>query len=177
MASPRLSGEEVEELVATLEELLEDVEAMEGGEGTVARDAVAALATVYGEALARVLADAPPATARRMADDPLVGHLMVLHGLHPDPVERRVADTVAGLGSELGSGGSLELAGVDEGVAKIRVLDGAGGSHGLSPAVRDAILGMAPELSAVEAVVEPPQMRTSTSTFIPLDALRRPVRR
>jgi hypothetical protein len=169
-------GSDVEVLVAALDGLLEQVEVLGGPDGEVARQAVAALAGVYGEALGRVLRDVPPATCRRMTDDPLVGHLMVLHGLHPDPVERRVADAVAGLQRDLGDGGSIELAGIDGEMVRVRIVDAAGRCHGVSPAVRDAILGVAPELAEVHAVMDAPSeapRRAGTSTFIPVTALRR----
>lgn len=83
---------QLEEVVARMDDLLERVEAMPGEDGEAARDAVSSLAVTYGEALARVLAAAGPVAVERMSADPLVGHLMVLHGLQP-PAPPRVTTT------------------------------------------------------------------------------------
>lgn len=80
-----LAGAEVEQRLSRLDGLLERLEAMPGGGGQLAREAVAALAGVYGEALRRTLTVAGSDAADALGADPLVGHLMVLHGLHPDP--------------------------------------------------------------------------------------------
>lgn len=171
----RRDDAEVERCLTELDRMLEEVEAMPGSAGVVARDAVAALAATYGEALARAVAavtgaaDAP-AAVRRMADDPLLAHLMALHGVHPDPVERRVAKAAADLQSDLGGACSVEVAGIEDGVVRLRVVTGTG-VPGLPSAARDAVLGLAPELDRVEVATE----RAPTTTFIPVTALRREV--
>lgn len=92
-----LAAAEVEQRLARLDGLLERIEAMPGGGGQLARETVAALAGVYGESLRRVLSVAAPGAVDVLAADPLVGHLMVLHGLHPDPaaIEEAMAAQVA----------------------------------------------------------------------------------
>ncbi len=147
---------------------------MPGGEGEVARDAVAALVEVYGEALARLLTVIGPGSdlARRLAHDPLVGHLLILHGLHPEPTASRVAQAVAEFQGHLQGGQAVELAGIEDGIARISVTASGCGSQGISESVRDMVLGAAPELDGVEATSQ-----VSTSTFIPLEALHRQSRR
>lgn len=82
----RLGDAEVEGRLAALDGLLEAIEAMPGVDGEVSRAAVAALAEVYGEGLARAvsLARAAPDGGRGLAGDQLLAHLMALHGLSSD---------------------------------------------------------------------------------------------
>lgn len=163
----RLTDAEVEERLDELDELLAEVEAIPGRAGEAARDAVSALAAVYGEALARTLAaGADAGAARRLVDDPLVGHLLALHGLHPDPPEQRAARAVAEIGDQLQGGVSLD--GVDGGVARITLAASGCGSGELAASVRDIVIAAAPELAEVEATSAP-----ATSAFIPVQSLHR----
>jgi Fe-S cluster biogenesis protein NfuA len=158
--------------LARLDELLGQVEATPGPAGEVALEAVSVLADVYGEALARMTAhcSGSPAALEAITGDELLAHLLVLHGIHPEPVERRAARAVEDLRSVLAErGGEVELTGIDEdGVASVRLaVKGCGSSSdGVEDAVRDAVLAMAPELTGVQraAVAAEP-------TFVPLDSL------
>ncbi len=52
---------------------------------------------------------------RELADDELVGNLLVLHDLHPDDVDTRVQAALNGVRPYLGShAGGVSLSGVDE---------------------------------------------------------------
>jgi Fe-S cluster biogenesis protein NfuA len=160
----------VRERLARLDGLLAQVEATPGPAGEVALEAVSALADVYGEALARVTAYASgaPAVLEAVTGDELLAHLLVLHGIHPDPVESRAARAVDGLRPVLQEhGGDVELTGIDEhGVASVRLTTKGCGSAGVEEAVRDGVLAMAPELTDVRRAPEP-----RTPTFVPLDSL------
>lgn len=165
-----LSDEEVEEAVVRLDGLLARIESMPGGDGDTARDAVALLAQVYGEALARTveIVAADPEAARQLATDQLVGHLMALHGIHPEPVEQRVGQAIADMHGLLGDDGSLQLQGIRGGVATVAVPSSGCGSQDLTASVRDILLAAAPDLDDVRAVpaAAPP-------AFIPLHAVGR----
>jgi Fe-S cluster biogenesis protein NfuA len=168
----RLDDAAVQERLGRLDELLEQVERIPGPAGELALDAVAALAAVYGEALARAvgyLSGLPEAMAAITGDE-LLGHLLVLHGIHPEPVERRVARALDELRPAVRQrGGDVELAGIDQGVATVRLSGGGCGSSaaGVEEAVREAVLAVAPELSEVRR--EPEARRPA---FVPLDTLR-----
>jgi hypothetical protein len=177
MPDDRLDDGGVEALVERVEQLLGRLEEVPGPAGELAGAAVAALTELYGEALGRAVtcARADPAVLRSLTDDALVGHLLALHGVHPDPVERRVARAVDGLRLELSSlGRDVTLAGLSEGVAEV-VLSGHGGGCGsggpsaeqLTDLVRDVVVGVAPELADVHVTTERP------TTFVPLDSLLR----
>ena len=61
---------------------------------TTATEPSQALLDLYGEGLARLVGCSPSTTTRRagaaLAGDELVSHLLLLHGLHPVPLEQRV---------------------------------------------------------------------------------------
>lgn len=167
--SPRIGDAEVEELLGFLDSLLGRIEEMPGADGDIAREAVGMLAQVYGEALARMLAVSAgdPQARQRMAGDPLLGQLMVLHGLHPDPPERRVERAVADIQASLHGTATIELGAIDEGTAHLRVTASGCGSRELNRSIREIILGAAPELTEVDATSSAP------AAFIPLGALHR----
>src|SRR5215213_9105273 len=116
------------EHVARVEGLLEE---LEGLPDTRARDkateALQALLYLYGDGLERIVDviaehDSQGAMAESLATDELVSHLLLLHGLHPVPVDQRVRDALEGVRPYLEShGGNVELIGVDDGVARLRL--------------------------------------------------------
>jgi Fe-S cluster biogenesis protein NfuA len=140
---------EVRELVARVESLL-------GGLDERATEAVQALVELYGEALARFVAGADPTT------DELLSHLLLVHDLHPVDVETRVRRALDDVRPYLGShGGDVELVGVEEGVARVRLGGTCNGCPSsavtLRNAIEEAIMQAAPELERVDAegVTEP----------------------
>ena len=162
---PRLDDTNVRERVARLDDLLAQVEQVPGPAGELALEAVSTLAEVYGEALARALALA--AEPRAFVADELLGHLLALHGIHPDPVERRVEQALSELEPAVRErGGEVQLAGIDDGVAHVRLSVSGCGSAGVEDAVRSAVLAVAPELADVERDVPAPSL-----AFVPLDSL------
>ena len=123
--------------------------------------------TLYGAGLDRALEIAHDAggedLVRRMADDEVVGNLLVLHDLHPDDVLTRVQAALERVRPYLGShAGGVELLGVDaEGIAHLKLegsCDGCASSAlTVKSAIEDAILVAAPDVLAVvaEGMVEP----------------------
>jgi Fe-S cluster biogenesis protein NfuA len=171
----RLDDTAVRERLARLDELLGQVEQIPGPSGELALEAVSALAAVYGEALARAVehASGVPAVAEALAGDELLGHLLVLHGVHPDPLERRVARALEQLRPAVRRrGGDVELLGIDGSVATVRLTTGGCGSSaagvaaGVEDAVREAVLAVAPELREVRR-----ERTTHEAAFVPLDSL------
>ncbi|WP_112470226.1 NifU family protein [Streptomyces triticisoli] len=172
----RLADPEVEARLARLDELLAGLETAPGPTVQSALEAVRLLTEVYGEALGRVLDRASDELARWLAEDELVGHLLVLHRIHPEPAERRAARAVERLRPAVRErGGDVEWVGVDEQVARVRVSTGGGcgrGTADVTDAVRAAVLAAAPELTAVEPVPDASGKR-SAPAFVPLEALAR----
>jgi len=112
---------------------------------------------LYGEGLGRILGSVDDAAVRRLADDEVVGNLLVLHDLHPDDVDTRVQQALERVRPYLGShAGGVSLSGVDErGVVHLRLEGSCDGCPSSSLTVRsaieDAILVAAPDVVAVEA--------------------------
>lgn len=153
----RLDDAAVSELLTEFDELIDRVEQVPGPTGESAIAAIQTLAALYGEALARIAEAAGPALVQRLADDALVGHLLLLHGLHPEPVESRVNRALAEAQPYLGGHGSAQLAGIDDGVARIRVEASGCGAADTARSVADIVLAEAPELRAVVPDTRPPR--------------------
>ncbi|MEV6302406.1 hypothetical protein AB0M02_23530 [Actinoplanes sp. NPDC051861] len=104
------------------------------------------ITSLYGTGLHRLLdllhdhgALTDPVLTAMAADD-LIAGLLLVHGLHPDPVETRIELALAATDVHL-----LSIS--DDGVARLRT---AGcGSH---DAIREAVAAAAPELRDVEFV-------------------------
>ncbi len=116
--------------------------------------AVQALVQLYGEGLRRMVELGGITDA--IATDELVSQLLLIHDLHPVDVETRVARALEEVRPYLGShGGDVELLGVSDGVARLRLngtCDGCASSAvTLKHSIETAILRAAPELERVEA--------------------------
>jgi len=153
---------EARDRVASLEALLEDVEAIpEAGARERALAAVQGLVELYGAGLERIVKtlsarDDAAEIADALAADELVSHLLLLHDLHPVPVEDRVRAALAEVRPYLEShGGDVDLVAVEEGVVRLR-MDGScegcpSSTATLKLAIEDAIRKAAPEVEEVEA--------------------------
>lgn len=169
---PRLPDEEVRARLTRLEDLLALVEETPGPTAELAASAVSELAQVYGEALARAIdhaaASESPALLDALVGDELLGHLLVLHEIHPAPTQSRVAQAVEGLRpAVVEQGGQIALGGIDDGVATVNLtLGGCGSSgQGARQAVREAVLCAAPELTDVIIASSSP---AAAPAFVPL---------
>jgi Fe-S cluster biogenesis protein NfuA len=134
------------ELVARIDVLLEQVQDVE---------LVQSLVDLYGEGLARIVAHDPQCVAG-VAGDELVSYLLLLHGLHPIPVEDRVRAALADVRPYLEQhGGDVELLGIDGGVARLRLQGTCNGCPSstatLKHAIDDAIQRAAPDIERIEA--------------------------
>jgi Fe-S cluster biogenesis protein NfuA/nitrite reductase/ring-hydroxylating ferredoxin subunit len=135
-------------------ELVGRIEAQLEVADEAASELVASLLELYGEGLARLLARAPdPAGAAR---DEVVGHLLLLHGLHPVPLAERVRGALAEVRPYLEShGGDVELVGVEDGVVQLRLQGSCSGCPSstatLKLAIEEAIQKAAPDVERIEA--------------------------
>lgn len=169
------------EQVARVETLLEEVE---GLEDAAVRERVselaAALLDLYGEGLARVVAqvaprDADGAIAEALASDELVSHLLLLHGLHPVPLEARVRGALEEVRPYLDShGGDVELLGVVDGVARLRMEGSCSGCPSsamtLKSSIEEAIHKAAPDVVAVEADLGDPDAPAPARELLNIEA-------
>ena len=151
--------------VALAEERLSGLDALPDGVAAArAAETVETLVGLYGQCLARItaqLAEHPDLLAR-LASDELVGHLLLVHDLHPDPVETRVHEALAALP---GPPQLLELSGT---ALRVRVQGGCG-SAGAEQAVRQAVAARAPEIEDVRV----DGGGEAAEALIPVDALFR----
>jgi Fe-S cluster biogenesis protein NfuA/nitrite reductase/ring-hydroxylating ferredoxin subunit len=171
---PRQAGDRIESLLDAL-----------GAGGAVARgraeELVRQVTDLYGSGLARILeildgrGQLDRATLDALTADELVSSLLVIHGLHPQDLDTRVAAALDSVRPYLGShGGNVELLDVSpEGVVRLKLLGTCQGcpssSVTLKFAVEEAIESAAPEVTAIEVVEE--ESRQATPAVIPVDAL------
>jgi hypothetical protein len=152
--------------VIMAEELLANLDTLpDGAAAARATETVETLVGLYGECLARIMEHlAEDREARRaLADDELVGHLLLVHDLHPDPVETRVRGALEGLPGE---NEVLEVSGT---AVRVRVPAGCR-SGAAEQAVREAIAARAPEVDRVEVET---RSAAAPTALIPVDALFR----
>jgi Fe-S cluster biogenesis protein NfuA/nitrite reductase/ring-hydroxylating ferredoxin subunit len=131
---------------------------------------------LYGAALERMMGvalAADPGLAHRFAADDLVASLLLVHGLHPYDVERRVSEALDSVRPYLGShGGDVSLLGVDDGVVRLQFQGSCkscpSSSVTLELAVEDAVRAAAPEISSIEVVAAD---KDPSSGAIPAESL------
>src|SRR5205823_13418817 len=128
-----MTRREPRELVANVERLLDEIE---GLADPVAREQateiVRALLELYGAGLERIVEEVATRDdgqiAAVLADDELVSHLLLLHGLHPSPLEDRVLSALEEVRPYLEShGGNVELVEIESSAVRLRL---AGSCHG-----------------------------------------------
>jgi Fe-S cluster biogenesis protein NfuA/nitrite reductase/ring-hydroxylating ferredoxin subunit len=148
--------------------------------GPVARERaeqlVREVVDLYGAGLARVLeiaAQRDAAAVERCATDDLVASLMLVHGLHPHDVHRRVADALDSVRPYLGShGGDVDLLEITGATARLRFTGSCkscpSSAVTLELTVEDAVRSAAPEISEIEVVTAEP---APVSTVIPAESL------
>ena len=116
---------------------------------------------LYGAGLSRILAvvgDQPDsALLDRLAADELVASLLLVHGLHPHDVRRRVSDALDRVRPYLGShGGDVDLIDVAGDTVRLQFAGSCkscpSSAVTLELAVEDAIRAAAPEISSIEVV-------------------------
>ena len=172
-APARLDDPAIRALLGALNEQLDQLEAMPGPVSELGLTVVAGVAEIYGQALIRTLELADPAAVERMLDDELIAHLLALHGIHPESVEKRLTRVIDELRAAVSDqGGTVELDRLDETVAVVRVALGARASRSadVEHTGRRAVMTAVPELANVTIV---PAGSASATAFVPLEALMR----
>jgi Fe-S cluster biogenesis protein NfuA/nitrite reductase/ring-hydroxylating ferredoxin subunit len=165
-----IDDQELQERVARMETLLGEIETLpDRNARSKAAEVVGVLLDLYGEGLARMMEVVAEGEEREktfdaFAEDELVSHLLLLHGLHPLDLETRVVRALEEVRPYLQShGGNVELLGVEEGVARLRMQGSCSGCPSstvtLKLAIEEAIQKTAPDLEKIEAegVAEEPK--------------------
>jgi Fe-S cluster biogenesis protein NfuA/nitrite reductase/ring-hydroxylating ferredoxin subunit len=179
-----LDDQGLQERVARMETLLEEIESLKDPSAKAkAAEVVQVLLELYGEGLARIMevvsqGEQSERAFEALAEDELVSHLLLLHGLHPLDVQTRVARALEEVRPYMQShGGNVELLGIEGGVARVRMEGSCDGCPSstvtLKLAIEEAVLKAAPDLEKIEAegVTEPPPK--PAMTFVAGPTLRK----
>ena len=141
----------------------------------LAEDLAASVLELHGEGLERLLATLDDDARERLAEDGVVSSLLMIHGLHPVPVEKRVLRALDQVRPYMEShGGNVELLGVEDGVVRLRLVgscDGCAASAStLELAVEKAIKEEAPDVLGmfVEGAAAAAPLPGVTGTPLPL---------
>ncbi len=160
---------EPDALVARVEELTAQLEAIgDPFARSCAEELVGALMGLYGEGLERIfetLEAEGPALAEvreRLSGDGVVASLMLIHGLYPVALETRVQEALDSVRPYMEShGGNVELLGIEDGVARLRLEGSCNGcpasASTMELAIEQALQEAAPDLAGIDVEgVTPP---------------------
>jgi Fe-S cluster biogenesis protein NfuA/nitrite reductase/ring-hydroxylating ferredoxin subunit len=149
------------ELVGRAEALLGELERVDDPAARErATELVQALLELYGQGLGRIvelIAERDDGgLAAAIADDELVSHLLLIHGLHPVPLADRVRGALDEVTPYLQShGGGVELLEIDEHAVRLALKGSCSGCPSstitLKLAIENAIRRAAPEIERIEA--------------------------
>jgi len=153
--APEELVERVQELLGSLDEIVDPVAQQR------VQELIGTVLELYGAGLERVLGivddagdDALP-IRQALLDDGVVSSLLLIHGLYPISLEERVVEALDSVRPFLAShGGNVQLLGIDDGVARLRLegsCDGCPASAAtLEHALKEAIDATAPDLLGLE---------------------------
>ncbi len=160
--APQLPTVTVSQHGKRIQELIEQVERLPDlAQRTLMLDTLQSLLTFYGQGLERILriiknADASGQKAMdAIAKDKLISSILLIHDLHPDSLEKRLHDALAKVQPYLKThGGNVEVAGLENGVARLR-LQGtckscASSAVTMELAIRRSIEENCPDLEGLE---------------------------
>jgi Fe-S cluster biogenesis protein NfuA/nitrite reductase/ring-hydroxylating ferredoxin subunit len=148
-------------LVADVERLLADLDTLpDPFARQTATAAVQGVVELYGAGLERIVEEIAARDdgrlAAALADDELVAHLLLIHGLHPVSLEDRVNEALHLVRPYLEShGGNVELVAIEGAAVRLRLHGSCSGcpssSMTLKLAIENAIRKSAPEVEQVIA--------------------------
>jgi Fe-S cluster biogenesis protein NfuA len=179
--------QDVDQRARAIEELVRKLESSaDAGLRATARELVQALMDLHRAGLERALelvdqtGDPGRVVIDRLAEDDIVKHLLVLHGLHPLSLDARVHQAIENSRRSLQTqGAEVEHVVVDDaGRVHVTLRVGNGSGHGcgspaetLRAAVEDAIYDSAPD--AVGLAVDVKTEVPAVSAFVSMSSLRR----
>jgi Fe-S cluster biogenesis protein NfuA/nitrite reductase/ring-hydroxylating ferredoxin subunit len=159
---PERLVERVQELQAALDS------AADAGTRELADELVSAIVQMYGAGFERIVGmlmsggSDGERLAASLTDDPLVSTLLLIHDLHPVPLEERVQAALDSVRPYMEShGGNVELLGLESGIARIHLRgscsDCSASSVTLELAIKQALEDAAPDLAGLEVEGVAPQ--------------------
>jgi hypothetical protein len=152
----------IEELVARVERLADPA----ARELTI--ELLRAVMDLHATGVERML-EIADSSVEAIAKDDLCSALLLLHGLHPDPLESRVERAVGQLQLRLGSRGvTISLVGISDGAIHLQYEGTSSRSAaGVRETVEQHLYGAAPEIESI--VIE--GLREPSDGFVPLGDL------
>jgi Fe-S cluster biogenesis protein NfuA len=142
----------------------------------IALELVQSVVELHGAALARMLESVSRTQFGEQAldeaiEDDLVASVLLLHGLHPDPIKTRVLRALDKVRPYLHThGGNVEFVSETNGVVRIKLLGSCGScpssSITLKNAVEDALFEAAPDI--VEIIAEKGEAELNSSRLVVL---------
>ena len=167
-ASPHIHDEEFQKLAERVDALARELEEYPDPEAREkAQELLQTVLSLYGEALRRILhiVQSRPSGEQvvgqlivsQMMEDPAVSSVLMIHGLYPVELKVRVATALDRVRPYLHShGGDAQLLGVENGVAKVRLVgsgqDGPSSTATLRGAIEKALHEAAPDLAGIEVI-------------------------
>jgi Fe-S cluster biogenesis protein NfuA/nitrite reductase/ring-hydroxylating ferredoxin subunit len=160
---------DVEQLVERVQDLQTQLESTgESATREVAEELMSAVVQMYGAGLEQIVATLLGAGAEgermaaMLADDQLVATLLLIHDLHPVPLEQRVQEALDSVRPYMEShGGNVELLSLEHGIARIHLQgscsDCSASSVTLELAIKQALEDAAPDLEGLEVEGVAPQ--------------------
>jgi Fe-S cluster biogenesis protein NfuA/nitrite reductase/ring-hydroxylating ferredoxin subunit len=139
----------------------------------IAEELVSAVVQMYGAGLERILermlaaGEAGERIAVGLTDDEFLGTLLLIHDLHPVPLEARVQEALDSVRPYMEShGGNVELLSLDHGIARIHLRgscsDCSASAMTLELAIKQALEQAAPDLEGLEVEGVAPQAMDGT---------------
>jgi Fe-S cluster biogenesis protein NfuA len=165
----RAAATDSREMGRRLQELIEQIQTQSNPAArTLLQECLQSLLAFYGEGLSRILdqihANGPDGKKilDRLLKDPTISALLLIHGLHPVPLEMRLRGALEKVRPYMQShGGNIELLSLENEVAQIR-LQGTcktcpSSAVTLELAVRRAVEEACPDLAGFEVLAEAPE--------------------
>jgi len=161
--APTVSAEDRPEALLERVQELQDRLDSAGDPSTrqLAEELVSAVVQMYGAGLERILerllggGEAGEQIAVSLTDDPFVATLLLIHDLHPVPLEARVQEALDSVRPYMEShGGNVELLSLENGIARIHLRgscsDCSASAVTLELAIKQALEQAAPDLEGLE---------------------------
>jgi len=183
-APPSGAADNIDHVVERVQDLQAQLESTgDSAPRELTEELVSAVVQMYGAGLERIVDSLFEAgtegerLAARLAEDPLIATLLLIHDLHPVPLEQRVQDALDSVRPYMEShGGNVALLSLEDGIARIHLQgscsDCSASAVTLELAIKQALEEAAPDLEGLE--VEGMRDQTaggSESTWIDLESV------
>jgi Fe-S cluster biogenesis protein NfuA/nitrite reductase/ring-hydroxylating ferredoxin subunit len=158
-----------EALLERVQELQDRLDSVgDGATRNLAEELVSAVVQMYGAGLEGILqrllagGEAGEQIAVSLTDDPFLATLLLIHDLHPVPLEARVQEALDSVRPYMEShGGNVELLSLENGIARIHLRgscsDCSASAVTLELAIKQALEQAAPDLEGLEVEGVAPQ--------------------